>query len=397
MLRHACALAAAAAAAAAVPTVAVYKSYQPGQPECYRQPILVAAGAPGTLLAFAEGRNINNYSFCAGTEYPDVADFPIVVRRSTDFGATWGASSTTIMQGNLDFLTAAYDASTSTVHLMVQLGDDGVVYSASRDAGATWSAPVNVSVPPGSYASIIPGVGRGLVIDPSRCLDPTCAGTAGRILMPWACTVNGPVSNDTACGNCRSCLLLSDDQGASWRLGAVSNNSGSRESALVQLDSAAWYAMGAVVYANERNLGAVPGVRLEDVSTDGGASFAPSRAGVARGLPDVDTGNWTGVVAGLTRVRGSGGGGGDDFLFFTAPAAQATRANLTAFVSSGVAPGFTWAPSPLGTIYADAAAYSDALQINSTHVGLLFECGSGGDFAAQIAFAAVSISQLRVD
>lgn len=37
-----------------------------------------AAAGPDIILAFAEGRNI---SYCSGTFWPDVPDFPIVVRR----------------------------------------------------------------------------------------------------------------------------------------------------------------------------------------------------------------------------------------------------------------------------------------------------------------------------
>lgn len=179
--------ASAAISSGAPTTTAVFKSYQAGEPECYRQPILLAVPRPpGTLVGISEGRNINNYSWCSGTEYPDVAAFPIVARQSSDYGATWTTESVTIMEGNLDFLTAAYDPNTGIMHLMVQLGDDGVVYSSSKDAGTTWSAAVNVTIA-GPFASIIPGVGHGLVIDPAHCLDATCGGTAGRILMPWAC------------------------------------------------------------------------------------------------------------------------------------------------------------------------------------------------------------------
>ena len=407
----AAAVASTASAAAAVTPVTVYKAYQPApSSECYRQPILMALPQPpGTLLAIAEGRN--NISYCSGTDWPDMPDFPIVVKRSADFGASWGPELQ-IMRGNLDFLTSVFDPSTGVVHLMVQLGDDNVLYATSSNGGASWSALVNVTIA-GNYASIIPGVGHGVAIDPSKCLDPTCGGTAGRLLMPWACTVEGPVSNDTACSNCRTCLVASDDHGATWYLSAVSTQAGSRESALVQLNSADWATMGAVIYASERNLGANPGVRLHAVSTDGGKTFASQWYGVDQSLPDIDTGNWTGVVSGLARVAApsssSSTGGGlraassssssssssVDRLVFTAPYnSVAQRANLTAFVSSGIGPGLTWSLSKLGPIWPGDAAYSDALQINATHLGVLFECGSGGDFAAQVAFAAIPLAAL---
>jgi sialidase-1 len=397
------AAAAAALATAAVPTTTVFQAYQTGQPECYRQPILVPVTTkPGTLLAFAEGRSDifhgagSDPQWCSGTNWPDSIDFPIVVKASSDYGATWGAP-VTIMHGNLDFLTAAFDPRSGAVHLLVQLGDDGVVYSRSGDYGASWSPAVNVSIA-GPYVSIIPGVGRGLVIDGARCTDPNCGGAAGRILMPFACTVNGTVSNDTACNLCRSCLVASDDGGSSWHLAAVADALvGSRESALAQLDSADWGAgAGAVVYANARNLGPAPGTRMHAVSLDGGSSFA--WFGLDPVLPDVTTANWTGVVSGMARVRRSPGRGGDHALVFTAPADVAThaRANLTAFVSAGITPAgvSAWAPSRLGSLWPADAAYSDAVQVNETHVGVLFECGTGGDFAAQIAYAALPIDEL---
>lgn len=191
----------------------------------------------------------------------------------------------------------------------------------------------------------------------------------------------------------------------------MSNNTGSRESALVQLDSADFGTLKGVVYANERNLGPAPGVRMHDVSLDGGASFAPSLAGTDSDLPDVDTGNWTGVVSGLARLsppasaagrssssslRGVASAAPGDFLLFTAPFNTiGQRVNLTAFVTAGVTgEPSAWRPSRIGPIWAQDAAYSDTLQINSTHVGVLFECGTGGDFAAQIAFAAIPIADL---
>ena len=84
-------------------------------------------------------------------------------------------------------------------------------------------------------------------------------------------------------------------------------------------------------------------------------------------------------------------------LLFTAPYnSEARRANLTAFTSGGLAPpGLgSWALSALGPLWSQDAAYSDALQINATHVGVLFECGTGGDFAARINFLALPLVSL---
>ena len=126
-------------------------------------------------------------------------------------------------------------------------------------------------------------------------------------------------------------------------------------------------------------------MRLHAVSTDGGATFDPARAGADASLPDVVTANWTGVVSGLTRF-GSGGA-----LAFSTPAAPGARANLSLWTGrEDGAGGVAWAPAPAYYLWAGPAAYSDLVELNSTHLGLVFEGGAvgSGDFAAGIFFAA---------
>ncbi len=138
-----------------------------------------------------------------------------------------------------------------------------------------------------------------------------------------------------------------------------------------------------MLYASERNLGARTGMRMHAVSLDGGASFAPALAGYDAGLPDVVTANWTGVVAGLASFNGR--------LAFSTPAAAAQRAGLSLWVGASTgAGGVAWGAAPARSLWAGPAAYSDLLQLNSTHLGLVFEGGSAasGDFAAGIYFAA---------
>ena len=371
-----------------VPLTSLWQAYT-GWPTCYRQPLLLRTG--GTLLAVVEGRP--GIAWCSGTDWPSVPDFPILVRTSNDAGATW-SPAVNITRGNLDFLVAVVDAagvsgSPGRVLLLLQQGDTGVVQTHSDDGGATWSAvaPAALTTPPG-YDALIPGVGHGMQVSAARCLDASCGGLAGRLVLPFVATKSGPVSNDTACGTCATALVVSDDGGATWALAAVSEQNGSREAALVQLDSAAAGTVGAAVYAAERNLGNSTGTRWHALSLDGGRSFA--RYGVDAALPDVTTANWTGVVAGLAFFESPGLPAHPPRLFFTAPNAAGARANLTLWVSEDQ--GATWG-APALQIFGGPAAYSDALQINDTHVGVVFE-GSPTEFAGGIWFAAVAAASV---
>ena len=387
-LLTASAAAASSAAAVSPPGVALWTAYS-GSANCYRQPLLVAT--PSALLAFVEGRP--GIAWCSGTDWPAAPDFPILLRRSADGGATWGAEQQ-LARGNLDFLVAVFDAVASRVLLLVQQGDDGVVQLASGDDGATWSAPapVAVAVPQGlNLSALIPGVGHGLQVSAAHCLDPTCAGLAGRLVLPFVATLSGPVSNDTACGTCATALVVSDDGGATWSLGAVSEQNGSREAALAQLDSADFGTLGAVLLASERNLGNATGTRLRAVSADGGASFRA--AAYARdGLPDVVTANWTGCVDGMTRFVDPASPSAPPRLAFTAPAAVGERADLSLWVSC--TGGASWlGGAPVQQLWAGPSAYSDAIQLNSTHLGVVFE-GGAAEFAGGIQFLTVPFPAL---
>lgn len=286
-------------------------------------------------------------------------------------------------RGNLDFLVTVYDSHARLVHLLIQRGDAETILSTSRDSGTTWSAPQTLSisgVPAG--VTLIPGVGKGLQISSAgqRCTEPTCGGTAGRLVVPFVATLAGPVANDTACGNCATALVLSDDHGSSWRLGALSSQPGTREAALVQLNARVGEA--ASLYINERNLGNSTGYRLHAASIDGGATFASYGSDAT--LPDVVTANWTGVCAGLTRVDTPGGGA--PLLVFTAPAAPAQRADLRSWTSRDA--GLTWAPAT--PLWSGPAAYSDVTVLNATHVGVVFE-GSVTEFAGGIRYGVFAV------
>lgn len=143
---------------------------------------------------------------------------------------------------------------------------------------------------------------------------------------------------------------------------------------------------GAVIYASERNLGAHTGVRMHAVSLDGGRSFSAARSGYDPTVPDVVTANWTGVVAGMARFNGQ--------LALSTPAARGERADLSLWLGSSTGKGgVAWGAAPSRSLWAGPAAYSDLMQLNQTHLGVVFEGGSAasGDFAAGIFFAAFAM------
>jgi sialidase-1 len=375
---------AALAGVAAFTSQVLWSAYQQ-YPYCYRQPILVQT--PKSLIVLVEGRPNLPDGWCSGSSWPDAPMFPIIAKTSADGGQTWGPEINVTAAGNLDFLTPVYDAVTQTVILLIQLGDNGIIQVQSSDFGATWQAPTNVAIS-NQFASLIPGVGHGIQISPEYCIDPTCGGTAGRLLLSFVCTSAGPVTNDTACGNCLTCLVSSDDHGASWQLRAVSAQQGSREAALVQMNSADFRSSSAVVYAAERNLGNNTGHRWHSISRDSGNSFDGAYY-ASDPLPDGVTYNWTGVVSGFTRFDTNPAAPNAPWLVFVAPADETQRANFSVFTSSNN--GASWSSG--NTLWAGPAGYSDALQLNSSAIAVVVENGVE-EFAQQITFMVLTSADL---
>ena len=214
---------------------------------CFRQPVLLNAG--DHLLAFAENRNVSS---CA----PSISSNEIgslQLRRSADNGATWTAMQQ-VWRGNIDFYTAVHDMRGTTI-LMLQEGAATNVFN-STDFGASWSAPTPLSVPlPPGVTSIKPAVGHGVQLQPDLCASP-CR-EAGRLVLPFVCQ-NASGCGDRGGSSCAACALLSDDGGASWRVGGLGQPS-SRESQLVQTASAT---TSASLYVSERNMGPTAGKRV---------------------------------------------------------------------------------------------------------------------------------------
>ena len=370
-------LLAAPAALCAPSGVDLFVAYsgKPGFPTCYRQPILLALNA-SHLIAFAEGRY--NGAYCSGGV--DGTNSSIWARVSADGGSTWGAATMLYdAPPQPDYLSAVFDARAGRAILHLQTAP--YVQLHSDDAGATWSRPAPIAIAlPAGVAAASPGVAHGIQLAGALCAEPTCGGAAGRLVVAWVCHKKAPApalraAGDVSCPGCFSCLATSDDGGASWAIAAaaVSTQEGSREAAVVQLPSAsrAGAGAGAVVYVTERNMGATPGHRWHAVSLDGGRSLG--LFGVDAGIPDVDTKNWTGIVAGAARI------GGD--VFISTPGAAVERADLTLFRSRDEAA--TWGAGEL--FLAGPAGYSDMVALNDTHGAILCENGEA-EFAGKISF-----------
>lgn len=393
-LSLACALAAAvsgagARAAPSMTSMPLFEAYK-GYPPCFRQPVLVPLGVgSGAVLALAEGRN---NSYCSGTN--DGTHSTIVARRSADGGRTWSALAFVYTLRSIDFYSAVYDEARAQLHLMLQVNGSLTVHLTSADGGASWSAPATIAFPTGAFASAISGVGHGLQLRGDLCSEATCGGAAGRLLIPFICKtkadragVRPATTRDIACAGCYTCLLASDDGGASWRIAAASTQDGTREAGAVQLASAAYGVAGAaVVYASERNMGATTGFRQHALSLDSAASIAS--VGDDAGIPCGSDANWTGIVAGVARWRGAPAGGAA-VVAITTPASPTSRNDLALYTSTDEAR--TWSA---GTVLVPGpAGYSDAAELNATHIAVLYENGPQ-EFSQQISFGVIDMTAL---
>lgn len=375
-------LAPAATAAPAEPYFDEQALFNPAQEQgynCFRIPAIVR-GASGTLLAFAEGRVDN----CG-----DTGDIDIVLKRSTDGGATW-LPLDQINDGNGDTHgnpVPILDSTTGRIFLFTTYNagrdDDGPCevpcertphLQYSDDDGVTWSPPVDMSehVKLGQWD-------WWYATGPVHGIQLTRGPHAGRLVFG----VCGEASDGTSAVANDAALVYSDDHGETWQVGATDRiefppggtfSQKPQEITVTELSDGS-------VYAGAREQGGTAvGNRSFAVSTDGGASFStPFQA-----IPDLVTPTVQGAVLRLDRD------GQGERILFSSPSDTDRRRWM--MVRSSYDDGKTWENAEQGTrITSDWSGYSDLVQISepaaaSTDIGLLYE-GGKVDARDEIRFA----------
>ncbi|MDO0924867.1 exo-alpha-sialidase [Streptomyces sp. TG1A-8] len=336
---------------------------------CFRIPAVVRTAA-GTLLAFAEGRVLN----CG-----DAADIDIVLKRSTDGGRTWGPLRV-VTEGAGDTHgnpAPVVDRDTGRIWLAETYNTgrtDGAGCSVpcdrtphlqvSDDDGLTWSAPRDLS------PEILPADWNSwYATGPVHGLQLTRGRYAGRLVLG----VNTETWNGSRVSANHAALVVSDDHGGHWRVGATDTWPVAADGTFRQKPSElalAERADGSLLVSGREQDGTDLGHRTQAVSRDGGGRFtAPFRALPGLYAPQVQ--------GSLLRLGGR--------LLLACPADPDRR--RTMMIRSSYDGGRTWDGVDRGTVVtADWSGYSDLVRAGRGTVGLLYE-GGAVDARDEIRFA----------
>ncbi|WP_232265685.1 sialidase family protein [Streptomyces pactum] len=366
----------ASAARTAFEQQVLFKSSRDQGYSCFRIPAIVKT-TEGTLLAFAEGRVDN----CG-----DAGDIDLVLKRSTDGGRTWGPLEV-VDEGAGDTHgnpAPVVDTRTGRILLATTYNtgrDDGQNCDVpcdrtphlqfSDDDGRTWSAPRDLSgsiMPPHWNSWYATGPVHGIQLTRGR--------HKGRLVFG----VNAETHDGTRVTHNHAALVLSDDGGASWRLGAVDSWPVAADGTFRQKPSELTLverADGAVYVSGREQDGTDLGHRAYAVSRDGGASFAAP----FRTVPDLYTPQ---VQGSLLRLRDEATDGYSRLLF-AAPGDPDRR--RTMMIRSSWDEARTWDGTDRGKVVTtDWSGYSDLVAISRDEVGLLYE-GGAVDARDEIRFA----------
>jgi sialidase-1 len=314
----------------------------------YRIPALLAT-KKGTLLAFCEARK---------NSARDDGDIDLVLRRSSDGGNTWSAMTVVHEEGGDAPITIGnpspvQDRKTGVIHLVFARNNQRVFQMQSRDEGATWSGPVELTdaLRPFDFAWTRVGIGPGHAIQLR----------GGRLLVPvWL--------NDRIKGNYRSAAMYSDDAGATWKAGgivppAVATNA--NECMLYERRD------GAVVVS----LRSAVHQRHTAISRDGGLTWSEPKP--VDGV--VDPVCQASILA-LPKGR----------VFFANPASEKRRIDMTLRLSKD--DGATW---PVARrLYEGPSGYSDLAAAKDGTIFCMFESGAKA-YNDRIRFAKIPPGWLR--
>jgi sialidase-1 len=318
----------------------------------YRIPALVRS-TNGTLLAFCEGRK-NSSS--------DSGDIDIVLRRSTNNGASWLGMSVVQEEGGTAAITIGnpapvVDESTGYIHLLFCRNNDRVFHTVSTNDGVSWSSrdEITTSVKMNSWNWYATGPCHGIQLKHGA--------QAGRLVIPCDHVTTNGINGAHA--------IYSDDHGVTWQLGAsadAANGVKPNEMTCVELADAPPDG-SARIYFNARESGSAAGTRSENRSMDGGATFT--------GLFINQTAFICPVVEGsLLRLQATNEGSVLNRILFSGPNDAAARVNLSIWSSTNET--VSW--SAPRQIHSGPSAYSDMTRTATGDVALLYERGAASPY-----------------
>jgi sialidase-1 len=368
------------------PSVTVFKNGDDGYRN-FRIPAITRA-ANGDLLAFCEARSGG-----------DASEVDLVLKRSTDGGKTWGPLE--MVEDNASFrhlfgekppeITVGNPCPVvdqldkqhpGRIWLPFTVENDFVFVTSSDDHGRTWSPPKDIT-----KAVKKPNWGW-YATGPCHAIQIQNGPHKGRLVVPADHRVSSTGGDRGPCG---VQMILSDDHGESWRLGAIDDvyedTLESNETTIVEL-------AGGRLYINTRDQnGKMPGTRAEAFSSDGATTFEPSGSTEWKTFrPTNDVLDPPVVQCSLLRVTGKSG---KPIVLFSGPddhgPSGGGRKDLRLRVSDDEAK--TWRDGPL--IHTGPAAYSDLVEVQpgSATIGILFEGGdASGKASTRIDYVAIPLS-----
>jgi len=329
----------------------------------YRIPA-IARSSEGTLLAFCEARTGG-----------DSGPIDLVLKRSTDNGATWGPLQLVWDDGDntCGNPCPVLDARTGTVWLLMtwNLGADEertimagtsqqprrVFVTSSRDDGRTWDRPRDIS------ATARKPHWRWYATGPGNAIQLTRGPHAGRLLVP--CNHS---DHDTGGHPYRAHAIYSDDHGATWQLGGVHEERTNESSIVERSDGSVLQVMRSY---HDRNC------RAMSVSEDGGLHWGKVYLEESLETPVCQSSTlryaWADPKDAASTSR----------LLFSSPWG-AERRRLA--VWSSVDEGRTWPVRKV--VHAGGAAYSNLVDLGQGQVGVLFE---------RDGYAAITLSRFSLD
>ena len=332
----------------------------------YRIPSLICT-PKGTLLAFCEGRSGN-----------DQSPTDMVLKRSLDCGKTWLPMQVLVKAVPEAALnpTAVIDRTTETVVLVYDrwpkipkgeklgehkrdpgLGRDSVTtwIMTSKDDGATWSTPIDITARAKKTEWTETGHGPGLGIQTR----------SGRLVIP--CFETKPIGGKW--GTSWNFIIYSDDHGKTWQMSENEVGPNVNESQVVEL------ADGSLLLNMRSTRG--KGCRAGAISKDGGKTW--SKLFDIPELPDA------GCQASLLRYTWPDAHGGKSRILYSKPATSDRHIGM---VRLSYDEAKTWPVAKM--ICKDYFGYSCLTAMPDGTIGCLFETAG----CYKIAFISFSLQWL---